>query len=98
VVREYIVDPFETICVREIMARPGDTLAADMPIADVVAFFTAPRAAPGHKSYPGVDNDGGLVGMVARADALRWTMTGWPAGETVGERVADQKLLTGLRR
>jgi chloride channel protein, CIC family len=95
VLREYIVDPFETICVREIMARPVDTLAADMPIAEIVAFFTAAAAAPRHKSYPVVNRDGGLVGMVARADALRWTMAGWPAGETLGERVADQELLTG---
>ena len=41
VMREYIVDPFETMRVSEIMAKPVETLPADMPIGDVVKFFTA---------------------------------------------------------
>ena len=44
VMREYIVDPFETMRVAEIMAHPVETLPADMPIGDVVAFFSATRA------------------------------------------------------
>ncbi len=95
VLREYIVDPFETMALREIMARPVDTLAADMPVADAVAFFTAPAAPPRHKSYPVIDGDGQVVGMATRADALRWTTSGWPAGQTLGDLVADRELIVG---
>ena len=41
VTREYIVDPFETMRVADIMAKPVDSLAADTAIGDIVAFFTA---------------------------------------------------------
>ncbi|HEX4111496.1 MAG TPA: chloride channel protein [Stellaceae bacterium] len=95
VLREYIVDPFETMRVGEIMAKPVDTLAADMPVADAVAFFTAPDTPHRHKSYPVIDAGGQLVGMAARADALRWTVGGWPKDTNLGDLVADQYLAIG---
>ena len=80
VMREYVVDPFETTRVADIMAKPVDTLPADLPVGEAVAFFTASDAARRHKSYPVVDADERLVGMAARADVLRWTLTaGRPA-------------------
>jgi CIC family chloride channel protein len=94
VMREYIVDPFETMRVAEIMAQPVDTLPADMPIGAVVTFFTAPDAPARHKSYPVVDVKGRLVGMVARADVLRWAREGWPAGECLAALVADREVMT----
>jgi len=99
VLREYIVDPFETMRVSEIMARPVDTLAASMPVADAVAFFTAPlppNTPPRHKSYPVVDADNRVVGMATRADALRWTTGGWLVGQTLGELVDGREVLTGF--
>ncbi|HUZ75174.1 MAG TPA: chloride channel protein [Stellaceae bacterium] len=95
ILREYIVDPFETMRVSEIMANPVDTLPADAPIGDVVAFFIAPDAPRRHKSYPVVDRDGRVAGMVARADALRWTVAGWPAGQSLRDLAADRELVTG---
>ncbi|HEY5209101.1 MAG TPA: chloride channel protein [Stellaceae bacterium] len=95
VLREYIVDPFETMRVGEIMAKPVDTLTADMSVGDAVAFFSAPDVPQRHKSYPVIDDNGRLVGMAARADALRWTVAGWPSGQTLGDLVADQYLAVG---
>jgi CBS domain-containing protein len=95
VLREYIVDPFETMRVAEIMAQPVDTLPADMPVAKVVAFFTGSDGAPRHKSYPVVEANGRLIAMVARADALRWTMGGYPAGQRLGDALAGRELLVG---
>jgi CIC family chloride channel protein len=94
VLREYIVDPFETMRVFEIMAKPADSLPADMLVDDVVKFFTAPGAPRRHKSYPVVDSQGRAVAIVARADVLRWTVEGFPAGGTLGELQADQHLVT----
>ena len=95
VMREYIVDPFETMRVAEIMARPVETLPADMPIGDVVTFFTAGDAATRHKSYPVVDADGRLAGIVSRSDVLRWTVEGWPAGQVLRDVISEQELTVG---
>jgi H+/Cl- antiporter ClcA len=90
VMREYIVDPFETMRVSEIMAQPVDTLPANMPIADAIAFFAA-RGAQRHKSYPVLDDKGALLGMVSRSDVLRWTVEGWPKDEVLKDAVRDQE-------
>jgi chloride channel protein, CIC family len=95
VMREYIVDPFETMRVAEIMAKPVDTLPADMPVGDAIKFFTGKDAMTCHKSYPIVEADGRLVGIVARADALRWAVGGRSAGQSLRDLVADRDMVTG---
>jgi CBS domain-containing protein len=95
VMREYIVDPFETTRIADIMAEPVDTLSGDMLVNDVVEFFTAPDSPPRHKSYPVLDEKGALIGMVARADVLRWTMSGWAAGTPLRDALGEQELVTG---
>ena len=92
VMREYVVDPFETMRVAEIMAQPVDTLPAALPIDAVMAFFDQPDR---HKSYPVLDAEGMLAGMVARADVLRWAREGWPAGATLGALLPDRELVIG---
>src|SRR5665213_2888966 len=95
VMREYIVDPFETMRVSDIMAKPIDSLPASISISDVVAFFTAPDAPKRHKSYPVVDTEDRVLRMITRSDVLRWTMDGWPSGECLGDVVSDRDLVTG---
>src|SRR6185503_15644941 len=86
---------FETTRVLDIMATPAETLAASMPIADVIAFFSDPAAPRRHKSYPVVDENGTVAGMVSRSDVLRWTIEGWPAGQCLRDVVAEQDLTVG---
>ncbi|MEE3622555.1 chloride channel protein [Nitrospirillum sp. BR 11752] len=100
IVREYAVDPFETMRVAQVMAQPVDTLPAAMPLTDALAFFTGPEEdgqAPRtrHRSYPVVDADGQVVGMASRTDALRWARDGqWDKegaagkGWTLGDQCA----------
>ena len=92
---EYTVDPFEVMRVTEIMTRPVDTLAAGMPIDDVRAFFDAENGVNRHKSYPVVDDDGRVIGMVSRSDVLRWSRTGWPKGQTLEEVTDGQQVTVG---
>jgi predicted transcriptional regulator len=95
VMREYIVDPFETMRVSDIMAKSVDSFAADVPIGDVVDFFTAPDAPPRHKSYPVIDADGTVLRMIARTDVFRWAMDGWPDGEILRDMAADRGMVAG---
>jgi CBS domain-containing protein len=72
--REYSVDPFEQVRVRDVMVAKVDSLPASMTVSSAIEFFTTD--APRHKSYPVIDEHGKLGGMIARADVLRWTMDG----------------------
>jgi CBS domain-containing protein len=95
VVREYIVDPFESIRVSEIMARPAEALPASWTVREVVTFFTAADAPRRHKSYPVLDGDGRLIGMVSRADALRWMLNEAESERSLREQSGGQELVIG---
>ena len=83
---EYTVDPFEVTRVSEIMTQPVDTLPARMSKEDALAFFDTENGLERHRIYPVVDEAGNLVGVISRADALRWRREGWPKGQTLEER------------
>ncbi|MDE1146394.1 MAG: chloride channel protein [Azospirillaceae bacterium] len=89
IVREYGVDPFDTLRVAQIMVRRVDTLANGMTLADAAAFFL--DGADRHKSYPVVDQDGRVLGMASRADALVWTRQA-NDGHTLADHCADSPL------
>ncbi|HET9863639.1 MAG TPA: chloride channel protein [Steroidobacteraceae bacterium] len=72
--REYSVDPFEKVRVRDVMVQKVDTLPSSMTVSAAVEFFTTDE--PRHKSYPLVDAHGKFAGMISRANVLRWTMDG----------------------
>jgi H+/Cl- antiporter ClcA/predicted transcriptional regulator len=95
VMREYIVDPFETMRVSQVMASPVETLSADMPVKDAVRFFHDAALERRHKSYPVVDADNHPIGIVARSDALRWTMEQDSGDHSLGDMVASGHLITG---
>jgi CBS domain-containing protein len=60
-----------------------------------VEFFTADGGADRHKSYPVIDADGALAGIVSRSDVLRWTVEGWPAKQLLRDVVSEQELTIG---
>jgi H+/Cl- antiporter ClcA len=95
ITREYVIDPFETIRVVDIMARPAESLPATWTVAQTLTFFTAPDAPRRHKSYPIVDADGRVIGMVSRADALRWLGEDDSNDKLLGEQVSGQDLVVG---
>ncbi|MGH8202685.1 MAG: chloride channel protein [Steroidobacteraceae bacterium] len=91
---EYTVDPFEVMRVSEIMTYPVHTLPARMTTEEALAFFDTENEAKRHKSYPVVNDAGQVVGMVSRADVLRWSREGWPEGQTLEESTdADESFI-----
>jgi H+/Cl- antiporter ClcA len=94
ITREYVIDPFLTMRVETIMAKPAHALAAALPLREVVEIFAATQGPRRHKSYPVLDTAGQVSGLVSRADALRWTRDGWPSGATLGD-MQDGKPVLG---
>ncbi len=95
ITREYVIDPFESVPVSDIMARPAESLPAGWTVGRVLTFFTAPDVPRRHKSYPVVDADGRVLGMVSRADALRWLGDEDSHERLLREQVEGQQLVLG---
>jgi H+/Cl- antiporter ClcA/CBS domain-containing protein len=93
--REYVADPFESMRVAEIMARPVHCMPAAMTVGEAIAFLSS-SAPPRHKSYPAIDAGGRLMGLVSRADLLRWTHEDWPTDQPLEHALKGQQVVTGF--
>ena len=92
--REYSIDPFLQTRVQQVMAKPVHTLAASIPVKEVIAFFQTAEGNKRHKSYPVVGEDGGLVGMVSRKDVLHWMQGEVDEAATLGEMATTEDLVS----
>jgi H+/Cl- antiporter ClcA/CBS domain-containing protein len=89
VLQEYAVDPLDLLQAGQIMTPAPETLPASMTTAQAVAFFAEEAR---HRSYPVVDMDNRLVGIVSRADALRWQAATGTQDVSLGETISDADL------
>jgi CBS domain-containing protein len=85
--REYGVDPFDVMRVGEIMNTPAASLPATMTVKEVIAFFESGEDR--HKSYPVIQADGSLAGLISRGDVLRWMRDGANGDELLGDVALD---------
>jgi H+/Cl- antiporter ClcA len=69
ILREYSIDALEFLQAGQLMTHEPATLPGDMSL-DAAARFFGEEAT--HRSYPVVDPDGCLLGLVSRTDALEW--------------------------
>ncbi|WP_340267259.1 chloride channel protein [Sphingobium mellinum] len=69
ILQEYTVDPLDLLQASQIMTRDPATLPGSMSVEAAVAYFATQAA---HRSYPVIDPQGRLLGLVSRTDALRW--------------------------
>jgi H+/Cl- antiporter ClcA len=90
VTREYGIDPLELTRASDIMVKTVDTLPATMLIDEAADFFCVDDHR--HRSYPVVDAQMRLVGMVTRADALRWQAQERHPNQTLNDVVTDASL------
>ena len=69
ILQEYTVDPLDFLQAGDVMTREPTTLPGCMQVEGAVEFFAGQAA---HRSYPVVDGEERLLGLVSRSDALRW--------------------------
>ena len=81
ILREYTVDPLEFLLAGQMMTRDPETLPGNMSLNEAARFFSEKAT---HRSYPVVDAEGRLLGLVSRQDALEWRVAGRGEG-----RLAD---------
>lgn len=94
--REYSIDPFLQTRVEKVMAKPVHTLAASIPVKEVIGFFRTAEGNKRHKSYPVVDEDCRLVGMVSRKDVLHWMQGEIDETATLGEMATSEDLVSAF--
>lgn len=90
ITREYAIDSFELTRASEIMIRKVDTLPAGMTVSQAISFFTGSQET--HRTYPVVQPEGTLVGLVSRADILSWQQEQHGGQETLADRLADREI------
>lgn len=89
-VREYRVDPFALTRVREVMTSQVESVPAAMTLHGAAAFLTAPETR--HPSFPVVDENGHVLGLIDPPAILRWRRAGTHRTTTLGELLAGSKI------
>jgi len=88
IVQEYSVDAHDFVQVSQIMTADPDTMRGDLAVGQAIAVFMNDTS---HRSYPVVDDQGRLLGLVSRSDALRWQVAGIPPGTALAELVGHAR-------
>lgn len=91
IAREYRVDPFAVTRVRAVMTTEVATVPADMTLQGAAAFFTGEAA---HPTYPVVDADGRLVGIVDPPAVIAWRRSGASRQTTLAELLKGTEVAT----
>ncbi len=89
-VREYRVDPFALTRVREVMTTAVETVPATMTLHGAAAFLTSPQAT--HPSFPVVDENRHVLGIIDPPSVLRWRRAGKHRTATLGQLLAGSKI------
>lgn len=84
---EYGVDPLEILKVSDVMTASPVTLPGDMTIGAALEFFAHEAR---HRSYPVIDGDRRLLGVVSRTDALSWQSGAFDHEASLADTVSDQ--------
>jgi CBS domain-containing protein len=92
VVREYRVDPFALGRVSEVMTVDVETVPATMTLHGAAAFLASPSTT--HPSFPVVDENGCVLGVIDPPAVLRWRRAGTHRKTTLGELLAGTKIMT----
>ena len=86
ILQEYSVDALDLLQARQLMTPSPETLPGTMSIAAALQFFGSEAK---HRSYPVVDPEGRLIGLISRTDALRWQVEGARLEASLAETLSD---------
>src|SRR3546814_9661663 len=87
-----ISDWSSDVCSSDLIMTPDpETLPGSMPVAEAAQFFAEGSV---HRSYPVIDEQGRLIGLVSRTDALRWRIEGTLPDASLAEHISDASLPT----
>ncbi|RWF47370.1 MAG: CBS domain-containing protein [Mesorhizobium sp.] len=89
-VREYRIDPFALTRVREVMTSEVESVPATMTLHGAAALLTAPETR--HPSFPVVDENRQVLGLIDPPAILRWRRSGKHRTTTLGELLAGSKV------
>ncbi|MBV8472358.1 MAG: chloride channel protein [Hyphomicrobiales bacterium] len=89
IAREYRVDPFALTRVREVMTSAVETAPATMTLHGAAAMLTHPATT--HPSFPVVDEDRRVVGVIDPPTILRWRRAGKHRKTTLRELLAGTR-------
>ena len=89
-VREYRVDPFALTRVHEVMTSEVETVPGTMTLHGAAAFLTNPKT--GHPSFPVVDADQRVLGVIDPPSVLRWRRAGKHRTTTLQKLLAGSKI------
>jgi len=92
ILQEYTVDPLDFLQADQVMTPDPDTLPERATVAETITFFASDAR---HRSYPVVGANHRLVGVVSRADALEWQVSGTLGSSTLLEVLSDASQPSG---
>ncbi|HEX7752054.1 MAG TPA: chloride channel protein [Novosphingobium sp.] len=93
ILQEYTVDPLDFLQAEHVMTRDPTCLAGETTLREAVVFFAEQAR---HRSYPVIDAQGHLLGLVSRTDALKWQSAEGPAETTLQDVLSDASQPFGL--
>src|SRR4051794_1708133 len=76
ITREYSVDPLERHCVGDVMSKEVVSIPASVPVRELMEDYFFSADGRKHQSYPVVDHEARLIGMVARSNMLEQWIAG----------------------
>jgi CIC family chloride channel protein len=88
-VREYKIDPFVLTRVSDVMTTDVQTLPGTMTLHQAAAFLTNPDTE--HPTFPVLDNDGRVLGIVDPPAILRWRRAGQHRTSTLANLLNGQR-------
>jgi chloride channel protein, CIC family len=92
--REDRVDPLTLTRVQQVMVTEVQTLPATMTLHEAAAFLTEPTTR--HPSFPVVDGEGRVLGIVNPPTVLGWRRAGRGRRMVLGELLAGQRVVTAF--
>lgn len=91
--REYSVDPLERHSVGDVMSKEVITISASAQVKELIEEYFFSSNGRKHQSYPVLNKEGELIGMVARSNMLKQWIAAIGAAETQSELADAQSII-----